>query len=1213
MGENQLSSDKDHVRPAEQVFAALRESEARLAAEIAALGRLNTASSRLWGITDLHQGLAEILTATIDLLRADQGCIQILDPHRQVLTIAAHQGLSPEFLEKYREVDRGTQSTCGESLRTGRQVIVEDVEQDASPSLLALARKDRFRGVITTPLTGRNGDLLGMISTLFARPHRPTEPDLRRLDLYVRQAADFIERIRTEAILRESEALHRAMAANLPNGAAFVVDRDLRYRLAEGQALEAAGLTPSDLEGKTLYEALPNELADRYEPHYRQVLEGGSFQWEHESHGRHYLTHGVPIPTASGKIDSALAVSYDITERKQGEAALRESEERFRSVFEQTACGFAQTDLHGRFILVNDQYCKIVGRSREELFTMRMQDITHPEDLGKNVPQFLAVASGELTSFTIEKRYTRPDGSVVWVNNAVSGIRDASGVVRFVTAAVTDMTEWKRAESALEQNRVRERAYLDRLPVGVWFLDASGTIVYGNEEGHRIWAGARYVGIEEFGEYKAWWHGTDRRLEPEDWAASKAIQSGEVSLNEEIDIECFDGTRKTILNSAVPILDSNSVVVGAVVFNQDITERIKSDQALRQALGLIEGITQGTEDLIASLDTSFRFNYFNDAYRREFKKLWGQELSLGTNILEALAPWPHELEKARQIWTRALQGESFNITMEFGPENEKQVYDLRFDPVVDSSGQQLGGVHVLRNVTDRIRIQRALRASEERQRIATIAAGLGVFEWNIPEDTVLWENERIYEIFGLTPGDTPVGYRQFRDEFVLPAERENFEIAMADARREAKKLHLICPMLRKSDGELRWVEISGDFSQDLHGNAIKLVGVVADITDRKQAEEALRLADRRKDEFLATLAHELRNPLAPIRVGLEALKCLEDQPEQRERIRQTMERQTQQLISLVDDLLDVSRITQGKFKLRTARVSLAEILRRATETSRHLLEQSEHTLTVDLPDDTLLLDADPNRLAQVFSNLLNNAAKYTPPGGQISIATRRVQDDVEVTVQDSGIGIPSEMLDRVFEMFAQLPQTSEAGDLGLGIGLTLVKSLVDMHGGSIRVTSPGPNLGSEFVVRLPVVQQVPIAATPPSSHPESHSQAKVSRVLVVDDNRDAATLLGMVIKMLGHELFTAHDGQEAIELADAHRPDLVLMDLGMPRLNGYEATRFIREQPWGQSMTIVALSGWGQDDDKRRTREAGFDHHLVKPIEPDTLKRVLNKTLDFSS
>jgi PAS domain S-box-containing protein len=1212
LGESQLSADEDEVRPAEQVSAALQESEARLAAEIAALGRLNTASSRLWGITDLREGLAEMLTATIDLLRADRGCVQLLDSHRQVLAIVAHQGLGPEFLEYFREVNRETVSTCGEALRTGRQVIVEDAGQIPSTSLQELADRIGFRGVITTPLTGRNGDLLGMISTLFREPYRPSETDLRRLDLYVRQAADFIERVRTEAILRESETLHRAMAANLPNGAAFVVDRDLRYRLAEGQALEAAGLTPSDLEGKTLHEALPSELADSYEPHYRQLFEGGSFQWEHESHGRHYLTHGVPLPTASGEIDSALAVSYDITDRKRSEAALQESEERFRSVFEQTACGFAQTDLQGRFVLVNDRFCEIVGRSREELFTLRMQDITHPDDLGKNVPQFMAVVSGELNRFTIEKRYVRPDGSSVWVNNAVSGIRDALGIVRFVTAAVTDMTDWKQAELALERNRVRERAFLDRLPVGIWFLDAAGTIVYGNEEGHRIWSGARYVGLEEFGEYKAWWHGTDRRIQPDEWAAAKAIQLGKVSLNEEIDIECFDGTRKTILNSAVPILDAGNVV-GAVVFNQDITERIKSDQALRQALGLIEGIAQGTDDLIASLDTSFCFNYFNEAYRREFKTLWGQDLTIGTNILEALAPWPHEQEKAREIWARALQGESFSITMEFGPEHEKQIYDLRFDPVVDSSGQRLGGVHVLRNVTDRIRIQRALRASEERQRIATTTAGLGVFEWDIPRDTVLWENDRIYEIFGLTPGDAPVGQRQFRDEFLVPEARETFDAAVAEVMRDAKKLHLICPMFRKSDGELRWVEFSGDFSQDSNGVPMKLVGVVADITDRKQAEEALRLANRRKDEFLATLAHELRNPLAPIRLGLEALKRLEDQPEERELIRQSMERQTQQLISLVDDLLDVSRITQGKFKLRTARISLAEILRRAIETSRHLLEQSKHTLTVELPDERLVLEADPNRLAQVFSNLLNNAAKFTPPGGRISIETRQVQNDAEVLVRDNGIGIPSEMLDRVFEMFAQLPQTSESGDSGLGIGLTLVKSLVDMHGGSIRVASAGANQGSEFVVRLPI-RQASHAAVASTRSPEDGgaSATKVCRVLVADDNHDAATLLGMVIKMMGHELVIAHDGQEAVTLAEAHRPDLVLMDLGMPRMNGYEAVRSIRQQPWGKSMTIVALSGWGQHEDKRRTREAGFDHHLVKPIDPDTLQGVLNKALGFS-
>jgi CheY-like chemotaxis protein len=367
----------------------------------------------------------------------------------------------------------------------------------------------------------------------------------------------------------------------------------------------------------------------------------------------------------------------------------------------------------------------------------------------------------------------------------------------------------------------------------------------------------------------------------------------------------------------------------------------------------------------------------------------------------------------------------------------------------------------------------------------------------------------------------------------------------------------------------------------------------------------LRNADRRKDEFLATLAHELRNPLAPISMGLD---LLEISSEDRQAIREVcamMQRQTRHMVRLVDDLLDVSRITRGKLELRRSQVELGDIVRNAVEAARPLIEEAQHQFELRLPEKRILLYADANRLMQVLTNLLNNAAKYTPREGRIELSVEGTITEVVVTVSDSGIGIPTDKQDRVFEMFAQINDSSEYGHTGLGIGLTLVKRLVEMHGGRVEVQSRGHNLGSIFQVRLPVLPEAEVPTNGESTAGYDSPAAVKRRVLVVDDNADALESLSRLVTLMGNEVRRAYDGLEAIEVARTFQPDVVLMDLGMPRLNGYEAARRMRQEPWAQKLALVATTGWGQDEDRRRTAEAGFDCHLVKPIEIASLREVL--------
>ncbi|MCW5849695.1 MAG: response regulator [Anaerolineae bacterium] len=374
---------------------------------------------------------------------------------------------------------------------------------------------------------------------------------------------------------------------------------------------------------------------------------------------------------------------------------------------------------------------------------------------------------------------------------------------------------------------------------------------------------------------------------------------------------------------------------------------------------------------------------------------------------------------------------------------------------------------------------------------------------------------------------------------------------------------------------------------------------------RHATAEALREADRRKDEFLATLAHELRNPLAPIRnaVHILALKGSSDPAVQAAHA--LIDRQLSHMVRIIDDLLDVGRITRGKLDLRVERVELASVIAQAVETTRPLVEGAHHHLSVALPTEPILLEADPVRLAQVFANLLNNAVKYTPPGGQIWLTARCHEDGVIVSVRDTGAGIPPDQLDSIFEMFNQVDRSLERTQGGLGIGLTLVKRLVEMHHGTVEALSEGVGRGSEFLVRLPILSQA-VSIEPAAPPAEPGNGPPHRRILIVDDHRDIAMSLAELLAMDGHATKLAHNGLDALEMAAQWRPDIVLLDIGLPKLNGYDVCRRIRKEPWGQAMVVVALTGWGQAEDRRQSQAAGFDHHLVKPVDYRDIQKLFD-------
>lgn len=510
-----------------------------------------------------------------------------------------------------------------------------------------------------------------------------------------------------------------------------------------------------------------------------------------------------------------------------------------------------------------------------------------------------------------------------------------------------------------------------------------------------------------------------------------------------------------------------------------------------------------------------------------------------------------------------------------------------------------GFVKVMRDDTARKLAEDALRESEERLRVAMSAADMGTWLWRVtPDEQII--DDSLRRLMGLQAGREVTTLDCFL-QAVHVEDRERvraeFQRCLAAGGDFNVEFRVTWP-----DGAVHWLRDRGK-TFPVGGSPQFLTGAVVDVTERKRAEEVLQDADRRKDDFLALLAHELRNPLAPIRNGLQILR-LSQQPEARERTQEMMDRQLTHMVRLIDDLLDVSRINRDKMELRRARVLLSDVLSSAIETARPSIEAAGHELVLALPVKPVFLYADLTRLAQVFSNLLTNSAKYTESGGKIRFAAQLAGETVVVEVCDNGTGIPAESLPHVFDMFSQVDRSLERASGGLGIGLALVKGLVEMHGGSVAAASEGVGRGSRFTVRLPVMSAE--SESPPVNVPAPVHMPAKRRILVVDDNRDSAQTMANMLHLWGNETALACDGVDAVERASIFRPDVILMDIGMPRLNGLDATRQIREQPWGHNMTIIALTGWGQESDRALSKEAGCDGHLVKPVSLADLEKMID-------
>jgi PAS domain S-box-containing protein len=771
-----------------------------------------------------------------------------------------------------------------------------------------------------------------------------------------------------------------------------------------------------------------------------------------------------------------------------------------------------------------------------------------------------------------------------------------------VDALVMD-NEIYTLESATDASNRLRKDVLAQMDDAVLAFDLDDRIIFMNAAAERQYgiAAPAFLGRPKASLYR------DEVLDPEDAGHHAPAPASQSQAARSFSTHhCLDGVSIQVETTLSPLRDGSGELIGSLAVIRDVSERIRAERTIRAAAEELARrerqfatLVENAPDVFARMDRGLRHLYVSPVIE----------------TYNGLAPSAHIGKTNAELgmpgalcaqWDAAMRrvfatGQPGHIKFAFQtPSGSTRIFESRLIPEFAGDGSVESVLSIASDITERETADQALRRNQAQLKFILDSAQIGEWELDLGSEAIK-SSHRHASCFGYAQVPQAWTLATMLDH-LHPEDRSAVEGAFERSRRFGEDLHFESRVVWPDHG-VHWIEAHGSF----YGadGAARLVGIVSDVTARKLAEESLRNTDRRKDEFLATLAHELRNPLAPISNALQIMR-LTHEPAAVENARGIIERQLGQLVHLVDDLLDVNRISQGKVELRKVDVDVADVVRGAVETSRPLIDSGRHTLTLQLPPpQSAIVNADPTRLGQVVANLLNNAAKYTPEGGHIEVCTRCEGDEVVITVTDDGVGLPPQMLPRVFDMFTQADHTLSRSQGGLGIGLTLVKRLAEMHGGKVLAESEGPGRGCTFTVRIPLVRGRSGAATVEAEVRSPQGQRR--RILVVDDNRDIAASTAELLSMLGHEAVIAHDGDEAIALVATEKPSIVLLDIGLPKRSGHEVARWIRKQPGGADVLLIALSGWGQKDDVRKSREAGFDMHLVKPVELDTLIDIISR------
>ncbi|MFN7983903.1 MAG: PAS domain S-box protein [Vicinamibacterales bacterium] len=913
---------------------------------------------------------------------------------------------------------------------------------------------------------------------------------------------------------------------------------------------------------------------------FRIVKPDGSVRWLNN--------RGTVVRDATGRPLRIVGVVGDITERKQAEEALRESELRYRRLHDSIRDAFVVVDMEGRICESNAAYREMLGYTEDELARLTYVELTperwHAMEARIVAEEILRTGSSGI----YEKEYRRRDGSTLPIELRTYLIRDSSGAPYRMWAIVRDITERTRAEAALRESENRFRA----------FVQASSDVVYRMSAD---WSEMRHLEGKEFIADTDSPSGTwlNRYIHPDD--QPQVVHAIQDAIRTKSTFELVhrvlrvDGSLGWTHSRAIPMLGPDGEILEWFGTAADVTARKHAEEALDSTRKRLEAALNASQVVLFQHDLELRYTWIhNPAFVTAHQILGKRDTQIQQHFEDGA-----RLEAIKQsvIDTGVTCREEVCIVRD----GHTHFYDLMVQPDYNADGVLTGVICAAVDMTRHKLAEDALRSSEHRYR--TLLDATNALTYTCPPS-------------GLFEGACP-SWTAFTGQTVEQARGDGWltavhpddvaSVALGWSRAIERGVPLqIEHRVRRHDGQWRWMQLTGAPVRDSNGHILEWSCASVDITDRKMVEEELREADRRKDQFVAILAHELRNPLAPIRTSIALLKTRQLSDPMMLRSRDIIDRQIAQMARLLDDLLDVSRLSRNTLTLQRSHVLLRDVLAAAIETAIPLIEPRGHGIALEGLDDTIGLDGDAARLIQVFGNLLTNAAKYSPPHSTITVHVRIEADTAIVEVRDTGVGIAREHLESVFGLFAQIPGADPANTSGLGIGLALVRRLVDLHGGTITAASAGRGRGSTFTVRLPALRLLPTLSTHPQPVVTEVPVIK-RRVLVADDNEDAADTIGLLFAELGCEVRTVYAGESALREAEAFRPEVVFLDLGMPDLDGREVCRQIRSQTWGANMMLVALTGWGRDEDRRRTRVAGFDEHIVKPADPDALVRLLRE------
>ena len=967
---------------------------------------------------------------------------------------------------------------------------------------------------------------------------------------------------------------------------------------ANQTALNYAGVSAAEVIGRLFWETAwwkdSVEQQERLKAAIREAAKGKFIRFEAQHTGQDGTVDIIdfslrPARDDTGRVIYIIPEGRRITKRKQAEkdsAILAAIISSANDAIISSRDGVIQTWNKGAERLLGWSAAEAIGQNVKMLIPpthlQEMEDIFVRLGRGEAVPHFDTVRQ-------------RKDGSLVDVSLTISPVKQGDQVITN-SAIIHDITERKLVQAALTASEERWRALLAAIPGMVFTADSDGQNDFLNDYFYN------YTGLALGSGLGGGWiqavHADDRERVRARWLHS--VRTGEPYETEQR-LRRHDGIYRWFRVCGVALRDGHGRVIrwaGSVFDIEDIKQIQLALQASEERLQF--ALAAGG---IGAWDRDLRTG--KCIWDDRMHEMSGFEPGAAVDVNAFLAHiHPEDLPDLKTAIDQTIQtGVEYRHEYRFvRPDGRTLWIHARGGLRRDASGTPTHLVGINFDVTERKQAEQNLHESEERFRL--LAKNIDQVFWfeELDPERVLYVSPAFEQIWGVSADRLYANARVWVDR-IHPADRSKVQQAFDDWLTGRAERYDVEYRLSGRNGEVRWINDRGIVIGYREGRPYKLSGIATDITERKQVEEERRVADRRKDEFIAILAHELRNPLAPIRNVVNLLQRQSLDPNVG-RARDVISRQIDHLTRLIDDLLDVSRITSDKLELRKERVNLAEVVNLAVESSHPLIDQHQHKLSLVLPGKPIYLNADKLRLAQVLMNLLTNAAKYTPEGGRITLSAEPNGEEVALRVTDNGVGIDPDQLSQIFDMFYQANRSYEQLHGGLGIGLTLTRRLVEMHGGQVEAHSAGMNQGSEFVVRLPIFR----GQLQPQEEAASTEATRTTgrRILVVDDYGENAETLAELLRVDGNEVEIAHDGLKAVEIAETFRPAVVLLDIGMPKLNGYEAARKIREQTWGKDMVLIAVTGWGGENDRNRSREAGFNAHLLKPVNYPELAKLIN-------